>query len=106
MESNRTKPRKATLTATVNSQAATQSPGPIPAHLSGGFNLADLPKDTLLDDAQAAAALGLKPSTLGVWRSTGRYALRYLKVGRRVKYKAGDLVEWLESRARLHTGEK
>jgi len=82
-----------------------KTPGPIPLHLAGGFNLADLPPDTLLDDAQAAAALGLKPSTLGVWRSTGRYALPYVKVGRLVRYTAGDLAAWLEKRARLHTGQ-
>lgn len=106
MESNRTKPRKATLTVTANTQASTHTPAPIPAHLSGGFNLADLPKDTLLDDAQAAALLGVKKATLGVWRSSGRYDLRFHKIGRLVRYKAGDLLDWLESRARLHTGEK
>jgi len=106
MESNRTKPRKATLTATVNTQAPIQDSAPIRPHLAGGFDLKALPPDTLLDDSQTAAALGLKKGTLGVWRSTGRYALSYRKIGRRVFYTAGDLVEWLESRARLHTGEK
>jgi len=39
---------------------ATIAPGPIPVHLAGGYNLEALPPDTLLDDEQAAAALGLK----------------------------------------------
>lgn len=85
-------------------QPANVEPGPLPIHLSGGFNLSALPPDTLLDDAQAAAALGLRPSTLSVWRSTGRYALPYVKVGRLVRYRAGDLAAWLDKRAKLHTG--
>jgi hypothetical protein len=74
-------------------------------HIAGGFNLADLPAETLLDDAQAAAALSVKTGTLAVWRTTGRYALPYLKIGRLVRYRAGDLAEWLASRSRLHSGE-
>ena len=34
------------------------TPNPLPAPLAGGFNLAGLPPDTLLDDTQAALALG------------------------------------------------
>lgn len=37
-----------------------------------------------VDDKQAAEVLDVKPSTLAVWRSTGRYRLPYLKVGRLV----------------------
>jgi len=105
MESNPTKARKAASIAAANTQS-THTPGPCPVHIAGGFNLADLPKDALLDRSQAAAALGLRPGTLGVWASSGRYGLRFRKCGRRVFYTAGDLLEWLEGRARLHTGEK
>lgn len=77
----------------------------LPLQIAGGFNLADLPADALLDDAQAAASLGVKPGTLAVWRVTGRYALPYLKIGRLVRYRAGDLAEWLAGRARIHSGE-
>ena len=77
----------------------------LPLHIAGGFDLANLPADALLDDAQAAAALSVKPGTLAVWRTTGRYALPYLKIGRLVRYKAGDLAEWLQGRARIHAGE-
>ena len=80
-------------------------PNPTPAPLAGGFNLAGLPADVLLDDTQAAAALGLKPATLSVWRCTGRYSLPYLKIGRLVRYRAGDLAAWLATRSRLHSGE-
>lgn len=91
-------------TAALATQTATMAPGPTP--LQGGFNLKALPPDTLLDDAQTALALGVKASTLAVWRSCGRYNIPYLKIGRKVRYKAADLAAWLESRARLHTGEK
>jgi excisionase family DNA binding protein len=54
----------------------------------------------LLDDNAAAALLDVSPGTLSVWRSTGRYALPFLKVGRKVRYRRSDLLAWLESRTR------
>ena len=50
----------------------------------------------LLDDKAAAALLDVTPGTLSVWRSTGRYALPFLKVGRKVRYRRVDLLAWLE----------
>ncbi len=58
-----------------------------------------------IDDKQAADALGVKPTTLAVWRSTGRYNLPFLKVGRLVKYRLSDLAEFLVRRTASHTGE-
>lgn len=66
-------------------------------------SLADLPADQLLNDIQAGAVLGIKPSTLSVWRSTGRYHLPYIKTGRLVRYRVADLREFLERRTRAHT---
>lgn len=57
-----------------------------------------------VDDKQAADVLDLKPTTLAVWRSTGRYNLPYLKVGRLVKYRISDLAEFLARRTTNHTG--
>lgn len=54
----------------------------------------------LLDDKQAAAKLTVTPGTLSVWRSTGRYALPFIKVGRKVRYRLTDLDKWLEQRTR------
>lgn len=54
----------------------------------------------LLDSEGAAAMLGVAPGTLSVWRSTGRYALPFLKVGAKVKYRRADLVAWLDARTR------
>lgn len=58
-----------------------------------------------VDDNQAADALGVKASTLAVWRSTGRYNLPFLKVGRLVRYRVSDLAEFLARRTAGHTGE-
>ncbi len=54
----------------------------------------------LLDEKSAAEVLEVTPGTLSVWRSTGRYALPFLKVGRKVRYRRTDLLAWLEKRTR------
>jgi len=59
----------------------------------------------LLTPEQAAERLGLRPQTLAVWRTSGRYALPYLKCGRLIRYKPEDVDEWLASRRVMHTGE-
>ena len=58
-----------------------------------------------VDDKQAAEVLAVKPTTLAVWRSTGRYNLPYFKVGRLVKYRLSDLAEFQVRRTAHHTGE-
>lgn len=54
----------------------------------------------LLDDKAAAAVLDVTPGTLSVWRSTGRYGLPFLKIGRKVRYRRSDLDAWLDRRTR------
>jgi hypothetical protein len=54
----------------------------------------------LLDDKATADVLDVTTGTLSVWRSTGRYALPFLKVGRKVRYRHSDLLAWLEKRTR------
>jgi excisionase family DNA binding protein len=54
----------------------------------------------LLNEEQAAEYLTVSPGTLSVWRSTGRYSLPFVKVGRRVRYRLSDLDAWLEARSR------
>lgn len=58
-----------------------------------------------IGDKQASEVLDVKETTLAVWRSTGRYNLPYLKVGRLVKYRISDLAEFLARRTANHTGE-
>lgn len=54
----------------------------------------------LLDEKEAAEVLAVSPGTLSVWRSTGRYNVPFVKVGRCVRYSRSALEEWLESRTR------
>jgi excisionase family DNA binding protein len=54
-------------------------------------------KPQLLSNDEAADFLGISPGTLVVWRSTKRYTVPFLKVGRKVLYDVDDLVAWLES---------
>lgn len=56
------------------------------------------PTDPLLSEEQAANQLGVKPTTLQVWRSTKRYSLAYVKVGRCVKYRASAIEAFIASR--------
>jgi hypothetical protein len=57
-----------------------------------------LPDTALLDDEQTAGFLSIRKTTLQVWRSTNRVQLPYVKVGRLVRYRAGDLRAFIESR--------
>lgn len=56
----------------------------------------DRPK--LLTREEAAEYLGCKPQTLAVWATTKRYGLRYIKVGRCVRYRIADLEAFLNAR--------
>lgn len=42
--------------------------------------------------------LGVTAHTLAVWRSTGRYNLPFVKVGKSVRYKLADVHAFLEER--------
>jgi excisionase family DNA binding protein len=59
-----------------------------------------------LDEEQAAIVLGVAPQTLTSWRHTGRYGLKFYKVGRRVKYRREDLEAFLQSRAATQTSAR
>jgi predicted site-specific integrase-resolvase len=52
----------------------------------------------LLNEKAAAEILSVEPGTLAVWRSTGRYNIPFIKVGRNVRYSRKALEAWLESR--------
>ncbi|VVP18932.1 hypothetical protein PS870_03718 [Pseudomonas fluorescens] len=46
---------------------------------------------------QAALNLGVSIRTLAAWRSTGRHALPYVKMGRLVRYRPQDIAAWLQA---------
>jgi predicted DNA-binding transcriptional regulator AlpA len=47
---------------------------------------------------QAAAVLGVKPTTLASWRSQGR-GPRYIKIGRSCFYLERDIESWIDAQA-------
>ena len=57
-----------------------------------------LQTDPLLTEQQAAELLGVKPTTLQVWRCNKRYALAYIKTGRLVRYRRSAIEAFLEAR--------
>lgn len=59
----------------------------------------DFTKTDLLTPEQTSEMLGVTEHTLAVWRCTKRYNLRYIKVGRLVRYKRNDISAFIDSRA-------
>jgi excisionase family DNA binding protein len=56
----------------------------------------------LIDCQETAEILGISKSALEAWRTTGRYKLPFIKVGRNVRYRRSDVLQWLESRTRVN----
>ncbi len=57
-----------------------------------------LDKNRLLTRKEAAAYLGVKELILALWKSTKRYDLPVVKIGRLAKYRYGDLLDFIEMR--------
>ena len=57
----------------------------------------DIPseQDRLLTTHEAAALLDVSPQTLEVWRSTKRYPLPYVKIGRNVRYRKSGIMGFI-----------
>jgi excisionase family DNA binding protein len=64
---------------------------------------ADLTPGNFLTPEQAAQVLGLSVKTLATWRSTGRHAVPYIRVGARIRYRRAALDAWLADRQRTST---
>ena len=56
----------------------------------------------MLTTLEAAEYLGVKPQTLSVWRSTRRYDLPAVKIGKGLRYRKSDLDKFIERRT--HNG--
>jgi len=61
-------------------------------------------KQALIDTAQAAAYLSIKPNTLEVWRTHGAGPV-YKKLGRLVRYSVDDLDAYLAAQSRSSTSQ-
>lgn len=54
---------------------------------------------TLLTPEETAKRLGLKSAgTLAVWRSTKRYSLAWIRVGRLIRYDVAEIERFLDQR--------
>ena len=51
--------------------------------------------DELLTPDDVAEMLDISPQTLASWRTTGRYDLPFLRIGRLVRYRLSDVEEFL-----------
>lgn len=52
----------------------------------------------LLNSKQVSNLLGVSIQTLAIWRCNKRYNLKYIKVGRYVRYRYADVMEFVDSR--------
>jgi len=59
----------------------------------------------LLTPQEVAEFLGVGVGTLTVWRSTGRYPLKFVRVGRRIRYRRRDVEAFLDERTATSTGQ-
>jgi len=55
--------------------------------------------DRLLSPQEVARWLEVRVATLATWRSLKRYSLRYVKVGRLVRYRRSDVEAFLRARS-------
>lgn len=85
----------------------TRSKLPLPTSHSAAIERAmatgdwsQVPDSAKLNTTQAAAYLTMQPTSLEVFRSTGRHGIPYLKLGRLVRYQMRDLRAW-EARHRI-----
>ena len=71
--------------------------------LAGSAVAADA--DPAFDTPAAAEYLDVAPTTLEIWRSTGRYDLEYEKIGGRVRYRKSALDRFRKARTFSSTGQ-
>lgn len=65
----------------------------------------ELDDDTLLAEGEVAKLLGISPRTLQKWRYEGGHTPAFHKVGRAVRYRLGDVKEWLRERRRRSSSD-
>jgi predicted DNA-binding transcriptional regulator AlpA len=59
---------------------------------------------TLLNNAETAEQLGIKPNTLEIWRTKGT-GPAYRKIGRSVRYVESDVLAWLDAQTHTNTSQ-
>ncbi len=72
----------------------------------GSMAVAGFPHDDLLlTEVQAAELLGLSVRTLQSWRITGSTKIPFVRCGRAVRYRRGDLQAWIKANTVTSTTE-
>jgi len=54
----------------------------------------------MLTDDEAACLLGVQPSTLARWRMRGWPNVPYVRMGRIIRYRRGDVDAWIAKQTR------
>jgi excisionase family DNA binding protein len=55
-----------------------------------------LEKNRLLTTEETAAYIGVEVQTLAVWRCKHRYGLKFVRVGRLIRYREADVIEFID----------
>jgi len=56
---------------------------------------------SLLTRKQAAELLGCKENTLAVWKTNKRYKLPYIKIGKNVRYRLSDILDFIKDNVHI-----
>jgi hypothetical protein len=72
-------------------------------HSTPPTDIDTLPANHLLEPQEVSQMLNLTVGTLGAWRTTGRYGLRFTKIGRKVFYRVADVKEFIDRRTQSNT---
>ena len=62
--------------------------------------------ESLLTPRQAAELLAIQPGTLASWRSSGKYSLPHVQLGRTIRYRRSDLDQFVQQRVVGAGGEE
>ena len=79
-------------------QSNFESVAPIVAEIGRSLGYPPEAIPVQINEKLTSEVLGVKVSTLTNWRTTGRYNLPYIKVGRLVRYRVEDLAAWIAKR--------
>ncbi len=82
--------------------ASVASGDPQPHEGTSGLRALPADPDTLIRAAEVPGYVGIARQTLNRWRHEGNPP-RFVRLGRRVFYRAGDLREWIRSQVRENT---
>jgi hypothetical protein len=70
------------------------------------LDLTAYPTHDLLKSKDAARVIDTTEGTLAVWRCTGRHPLKYIRIGRSIRYRVGDLLEFIQRYTRDPAGRE